>query len=93
MQVTAGVVLLLALVFAWKMKGAQLPHLFLGVMVGAARIPIVDSMAAMGTDLVMTIVRSVAGIFQGGGGGTPATDVPKGVGQLAGGMIRAKFGL
>lgn len=88
MQVTAGVVLLLALVLAWKMKGAQLPHLFLGVMVGAAHIPIVDSMAAMGTDLVMTIVRSVASIFQGGGAGDGGKVLEK-AGML---ILRVKYG-
>jgi len=55
--------LLLAIVFlAWKTKGAQLPHVFLGMLLVKAATPgsMIDKFAVQGLQILTSVVNSVS---------------------------------
>lgn len=65
MTISLGLLLLIAGLFAWKMKGAQMPHLILGALIMKAAAPdsIVDRLGASGVEIVQAIVTQVADAF------------------------------
>lgn len=62
MTITTGVLMLVIVFLAWRMKGAQMGHVVLGalLMKSAASGSIVDTLAASGLNVVNTVVNSVA---------------------------------
>jgi len=60
--ISLGLLMLVIVGLAWKMKGAQLPHVILGMLLVKAATPgsIVDDFAGQGLAIVNTIVNSVA---------------------------------
>lgn len=68
MTISTGVVVLIIVLAAWKMKGAQLPHVFLGMilMKSASAGSWIDTISGMGLEMVTTIVNAISqGIGQG----------------------------
>lgn len=68
MTVSFGLIVLLIVFLAWKMKGAQLPHVLLGMILVKAATPgsIVDDIAGYGYDALNTLVEAVASGLGGG---------------------------
>ena len=62
MTISLGLLMLVIVGLAWKMKGAQLPHVFLGMMLVKAAAPgsIVDSVAAQGLTILTSVINSVS---------------------------------
>lgn len=63
MTISTGLLMLIIVGLAWKMKGAQLPHVFLGMLLvqSAASGSMVRTLSAEGLELVNTVLNSVAG--------------------------------
>jgi hypothetical protein len=63
MTVSTGLLMLIIVGLAWKMRGAQLPHVLLGMILVKSAAPgsFVDTIAAQGLDLVNTVLNSIAG--------------------------------
>jgi hypothetical protein len=66
--ISLGLLLLIIVLLAWKMKGAQLPHVFLGMILLKAATPgsIIDTIAVEGLDLVNQMVNAVSGALGNG---------------------------
>lgn len=63
MTISLGLLLLIIVGLAWKMRGAQLPHVFLGMILLKAATPgsMVDTIAVEGLDLVNAMINAIAG--------------------------------
>lgn len=62
MTISLGLLILIIVLLAWKMRGAQLPHVFLGMILLKAATPgsIVDTVAVEGLELVNSVVNAVS---------------------------------
>ncbi|HMG44630.1 MAG TPA: hypothetical protein VK611_25070 [Acidimicrobiales bacterium] len=68
MTVSLGLLLLIVVLAAWKMKGVQLPHVLLGMLLLKASEPgsMVDTLAAESLEIFTSIINAVAsGLGQG----------------------------
>jgi hypothetical protein len=66
--ISTGLLLLVVIVLAWKMKGVQLPHVLLGMMVATTATPgsFVDTIGVEAVELFNTVVNAVTtGLGQG----------------------------
>lgn len=62
MTITTGLLMLLIVFFAWKMKGAQIWHVAMGMLLLKSAAPgsFVDTIAVQGLDLVNRVVNSIS---------------------------------
>lgn len=62
MTISTGLVVLIIVLLAWKMKGAQLPHVLLGMILMAASTPgsFTHTIGVEGLDLMNTVINAVA---------------------------------
>jgi hypothetical protein len=66
--ITLGLLLLIAGFLAWKMRGAQMPHLVLGALIMKASTAgsMVDQLGATGIQVVQTLASALSTAFGGG---------------------------
>jgi hypothetical protein len=62
MTISLGLLLVIVVLLAWKMKGVQLPHVFLGMILLKASTPgsFVDDIAVFGLDAFTTLVNGIS---------------------------------
>lgn len=67
MTISLGLLMLVIVVLAVKMKGAQIPHVILGMLLLKASTPDgpIDKLAGEGLAILTQIVNSVAGGLDG----------------------------
>lgn len=63
MTISTGLVILIIVLLAWKMKGAQLPHVFLGMvlMAASAEGSLTYTIGVEGLELMNTVINAIAG--------------------------------
>ncbi len=68
MTLTTGLLVLVIVGLAWKMKGVQLPHVFLGMILvkSATAGSLVDDLATMGLDLLVSVLNALSTALGGG---------------------------
>lgn len=68
MTISTGLLLLIIIGLAWKLRGAQIPHVALGVLFAQSLTPgsAIDNLSLQGLDIFNSVVNAVsAAIGQG----------------------------
>lgn len=68
MTISTGLLMLIIVGLAWKMRGAQLPHVFLGMILVESAQPgsMVRTLSAEGLQVVNIVVNALASAFGNG---------------------------